>query len=227
MQKLLEYQVYFMFLQRSRRTFYEAVKIERIQMIVVGISGASGPVMGLRLVEELLNSKEKVCAIVSRPARKIIEYEILRQKSSFSSLKELILERGVTKNHELLTEFDNNDFFSSVASGSARFKASVVIPCSMKTLSSIVHGYADNLITRTCDVALKEKRKCIVVPRETPLNTIHIKNMYKASMFGITVVPPVLGFYTLPDSLDEAIDFIIGKIMNLLGINHTLFESWG
>lgn len=196
-------------------------------MIVVGISGASGPVMGLRLVEELLNSKEKVVAIVSQPSRKIIEYEILRQKAPFTSLKELIIKRGVTKNHGLLTEFDNNNFFASVASGSAKFKAAVVIPCSMKTLSSIVHGYADTLITRTCDVALKEKRNCIVVPRETPLNKIHIENMYKASMAGITVVPPVLGFYTLPDSLNDAVDFIVGKIMNLLGINHTLFKSWG
>lgn len=196
-------------------------------MIVVAISGASGPIMGVRLIEELLNAEEKVAAIVSQPARQIIEYEILREKISFSSLKELLAKRGLSGNYDLLSEFKNNDFFAPVASGSTRFEAMVVIPCSMKTLSAIVHGYADSLITRTCDVALKEKRRCIIVPRETPLSIVHTENIHRAALAGIEIVPPVPGFYTWPESVDDVVNFVVGKVLNLLGREHNLFESWG
>jgi len=196
-------------------------------MIVVAISGASGPIMGVRLIEELLNSEEKVAAIVSQPARQIIEYEILGEKRSFSSLEELLSRRGFSGNYDLLSEFKNNDFFAPVASGSTKFEAMVVIPCSMKTLSAIVHGYANSLITRTCDVALKEKRRCIIVPRETPLSVVHTENIHRAALAGIEIVPPVPGFYTRPESDDDVVNFVVGKVLNLLGREHDLFESWG
>jgi 4-hydroxy-3-polyprenylbenzoate decarboxylase len=196
-------------------------------MIVVAISGASGPILGIRLIEELLNSDEKVAAIVSPAARQIIEYEILQEKASFSSLKELLGQRGFSENYDRLSEFNNNDFFAPVASGSTIFQAMVVIPCSMKTLSAIVNGYADSLITRTCDVALKEKRKCILVPRETPLSVVHTENIHRAALAGIHIVPPVPGFYTRPESVDDVVNFVVGKVLNLLGRRHHLFESWG
>jgi len=196
-------------------------------MIVVAISGASGPIMGVRLIEELLNSGKKVAAIVSLPTHQIIEYEILREKVPFSSLEELLVKRGLSSNHDLLSEFKNDDFFAPVASGSTRFEAVVVIPCSMKTLSAIVHGYADTLITRTCDVALKEKRRCIIVPRETPLSVVHTENIHKAALAGVEIVPPVPGFYTRPESVDDVVNFVVGKVLNLLGREHDLFESWG
>jgi 4-hydroxy-3-polyprenylbenzoate decarboxylase len=148
-------------------------------------------------------------------------------KAPFTSLKELLGTRGAAKNLDLLNEYKNNDFFSPVASGSSQFEAVVVIPCSMKTLSAIVHGYADSLMNRACDVALKEKRRCIVVPRETPLSVIHTENLHKAALAGIEIVPPVPGFYTRPESLEDVIDFVVGKILNLLGKKHRLFESWG
>jgi 4-hydroxy-3-polyprenylbenzoate decarboxylase len=97
----------------------------------------------------------------------------------------------------------------------------------MKTLSAIVHGYANSLMTRACDVALKEKRRCIIVPRETPLSIIHTENLHKAALAGIEIVLPVPGFYTLPKSLDDVINFVVGKVLNLLGRKHNLFESWG
>ncbi|MGD9082911.1 MAG: UbiX family flavin prenyltransferase [Desulfobacterales bacterium] len=196
-------------------------------MIVVAISGASGPILGIRLIEELLNSGEKVAAIVSEAACQIIEYEILQGESPFSSLKDLLVTRNLSGNHDLLNEFKNNDFFAPVASGSTKFEAMVVIPCSMKTLSAIVHGYADSLITRTCDVALKERRRCIIVPRETPLNVVHTENIHRAALSGIEIVPPVPGFYTRPESVDDVVNFIVGKVLNLLGRDHRLFESWG
>jgi 4-hydroxy-3-polyprenylbenzoate decarboxylase len=196
-------------------------------MIVIAISGASGPIMGVRLIEELLNSGERIAAIVSQPACQIIEYEIFRGKTPFSSLKELLVKRGLAGNYDLLSEFKNNDFFAPVASGTTRFEAMVVIPCSMKTLSAIVHGYADSLITRTCDVALKEKRRCIIVPRETPLSVVHTENIHRAALAGIEIVPPVPGFYTWPESVDDVVNFVVGKVLNLLGREHNLFESWG
>ena len=196
-------------------------------MMVIAISGASGAIMGIRLIEELLNLRERVAAVVSQPAGRIIEYEILLEKVPFSSLQELLEARGVANNLELLNEYNNNDFFSPVASGSAQFEGVVVIPCSMKTLSAIVHGYADSLITRACDVALKEQRRCIVVPRETPLSLVHTENLHKAAQAGIEIVPPVPGFYTRPESIADVVDFVVGKILNLLGRKHRLFESWG
>jgi len=152
---------------------------------------------------------------------------MLDEKESFTSLKELLLKRGLSDNHHLLSEFENHDFFTPVASGSAKFEAMVVMPCSMKTLSAIVHGYADSLITRACDVALKERRRCIIVPRETPLSVVHTENLHKAALAGIEIVPPVPGFYTRPESLDDVINFVVGKVLNLLGRRHDLFESWG
>jgi 4-hydroxy-3-polyprenylbenzoate decarboxylase len=196
-------------------------------MIAVAMSGASGQIMGIRLVEELLKAGEKVTAIVSQPARQVIEYEILRQKNGYASLTDLLLKRGMAGNYDNLQEFDNTDFFSPIASGSAKFDAVVVVPCSMKTLSAIVHGYADSLITRICDVALKEKRTCILVPRETPLSVIHLENMHKAALAGADILPPMPGFYTLPESVDDIINFFVGKIFNLLKKEHQLFKSWG
>lgn len=196
-------------------------------MIVVAISGASGPILGIRLIEELLNLREKVAAIISEPARQIMEYEIFRGETPVSSLNEVLVKRGLSENHDLLSEFNNNDFFAPVASGSTKFKAMVVIPCSMKTLSAIVHGYADSLITRTCDVALKERRRCIIVPRETPLSVVHTENLHRAALAGIEIVPPVPGFYIRPESIDDVVNFVVGKVLNLLGYDHNLFESWG
>ena len=196
-------------------------------MIVVALTGASGPVMGIRLIEELLNSGEEVTAIVSETAWKIIGYELSLTKEEPSPMKRLLERRGIAKDCSLFTEFQNNDLSSPIASGSSPFEAVVVIPTSMKTLSAVACGYADTLIARACDVALKERRRCIMVPRETPLNLIHMENLLRVARAGGEIVPPVPGFYTHPQSIDDIINFIVGKILNLLGRKHTLFQSWG
>lgn len=195
-------------------------------MIVTSISGASGPIMGIRLIEELLKIGEEVCSVVSKSAVQIIRHEMSYDMETSSSLKPLLERRGIATNLELLKEYDNHNFFSPPASGSSGFEAVVVMPCSMKTLSAIANGYTDCLITRASDVALKEKRQCIIVPRETPLNIIHIENMKKAALAGVVIVPPAPGFYTLPKTVDDIIDFFVGKVMNILGKKHTLFQSW-
>ena len=195
-------------------------------MIVVGVSGASGPIMGIRLIEELLKSNEEVMAVTSSAARQIIKYEILGS-SPFTGLKNIIKQRRRVPDFTGLKEFDNSDFFAPMASGTADFKAVVVVPCSMKTLAAVAGGFADTLINRTCDVALKEKRRCIIVPRETPLNLIHVRNLYQAAKAGVEIVPPVPGFYTRPETLEDVVDFVVGKILNLLGMPHNLFPAWG
>jgi flavin prenyltransferase len=196
-------------------------------MIITAISGASGPILGIRLIEELLLSGKTVTGIASDSSWQIIGHELSLEKEGPDPLNRLLKQRGIAGSLDNFHEYANDDFFCPAASGSSGFDAVVVIPCSMKTLSAIACGYADNLITRACDVALKERRQCIVVPRETPLNVIHLENMLKAARAGIQIVPPSPGFYTLPQSVDDIVNFIVGKILNLLGIKHNLFKAWG
>jgi flavin prenyltransferase len=196
-------------------------------MIITAISGASGSILGIRLIEELLLSGETVAGIVSDSSWQIIEHELSWKKDGSEPLKTFLKQRGIAKSLENFQEYANNDFFSPLASGSTDFHAMIVIPCSMKTLSAISHGYADNLITRVCDVALKEGRQCIMVPRETPLSVIHLENMLKVARSGIQIVPPSPGFYTLPESVEDIVNFIVGKVLHLLGKKHHLFKAWG
>ncbi|MDD5210198.1 MAG: UbiX family flavin prenyltransferase [Elusimicrobiales bacterium] len=195
-------------------------------MIAVAITGASGPILGIRLIEELLNSGKPVYAVVSDAAWSVIAHELSYRKAGPAPLAALLSKRGRTSSLKLLKEFDSHDFFSPLASGSSPFEAMAVAPCSMKTLSAAASGYADSLITRACDVALKEKRKLILVPRETPLSAIHLENMLKLSRAGAVILPPVLGFYSRPGTIDDMVDFVTGKILNLLGVKHRLFKSW-
>ena len=195
-------------------------------MYIVAITGASGSILGIRLIEELLKNKEEVVAIVSDMAWQIIRYELSDNHNNSNSIKDLLLKRNSNQNIKYLTEFKDSDLFAKVASGSTLFESIIVIPCSMKTLSAISSGFAYSLITRACDVALKEKRKCIIVPRETPINLIHIENMRNIILAGAEILLPVPGFYTLPKSIDDIIDYIIGKTLNLLGKKHSLFKSW-
>jgi 4-hydroxy-3-polyprenylbenzoate decarboxylase len=196
-------------------------------MIIVAITGASGPILGIRLIEELLRSGETVTGIPSRGSIGIMEYELSFSITGKSPLTYVLEKRGTAADLKNFKEYDEKDFQASCASGSSDFEAIVVAPCSMKSLSAIANGYADNLITRACDVALKEKRKCLIMPRETPFNLIHIENMKKAALAGALIVPPVPGFYTKPQTVDDIVDFITGKILNLLGKRQELFKSWG
>lgn len=196
-------------------------------MIAAAITGASGPILGIRLIEELLNTGQPVCAVVSEAAWGVIRHELGYKKSGAAPLAALLTRRGKATALKLLREFDSRDFFSPLASGSAPFDAMVVMPCSMKTLSAAANGYSDSLITRACDVALKEKRKLVLVPRETPLSAIHLENMLKLSRAGAAIVPPVMGFYSRPETVSDMVDFSVGKVLNLLGIKHSLFTGWG
>ncbi len=180
--------------------------------IGIGISGASGAVYPKRLIEYIDNKHELfVCA--SEMAKKIFTKETLITFNEFISSKNV-------------KYFEPYDFYSPIASGSFKFDACVILPCSMKTLSAIANGYADSLITRCADVAIKQQRKLIVAPREMPFSAIHLENMLKLSKLGVSIVVPSPAFYHNPKNLQDLIDFVVGKILDELNIENNLYTRW-
>lgn len=175
--------------------------------IVVGITGASGAVYARRLLE-VLCTNATVHIIVSDVAEKIAAHEGV----SFGGFR---------------AEYHKNDkLFASIASGSHKYDGMVIIPCSAKTLAAIANGYADNLITRTADVCLKEHRTCILVTREMPLSRIHLKNMLAAEEAGATIMPASPGFYNKPKTIDDLVDMVVARVLDHLGIEHSLGQRW-
>ena len=204
-------------------------------MYVVAITGASGSIIGIRLAEYLLKLGKDVDIIISDAGWYNICFEILDfsvaslsdKTNRLSSIREVFQKIASDADLSRLREFSPKDWSAPCASGSAAVDAVIVAPCSMKTLSAVANGYGDSLITRCADAALKENRKTILVPRETPVNLIHLENMVKAKQAGADIVLPVPGFYTHPQTVDDIVNFIVGKILNLLGIKHDLFPPWG
>jgi len=180
--------------------------------IVLGITGASGVIYGIRLAEELNNSGSQLTTIVSDAARIVIATEVPEG-----------LDR-LAKTGPILSEHDLREVFSS---GSVKSDASIICPCSMKSLSAIANGFAHNLICRNVDVAIKEHRKVILVVRETPLSEIHLRNMIKLARLGVTIMPACPGFYHKPTSIDELVNQLVGKIMDSIGIETALYKRWG
>ncbi len=172
--------------------------------LVVGISGASGVALGIRLLERLEPTDREVHLILTEPARQVIELE------SGCELRKI--EALATR------AYGPNDLTAPMASGTFATDGMAVIPCSMKTLAGIASGYADNLLLRAADVCLKERRRLVLVPRETPLNLIHLENMRRLALAGATLLPPVITMYTGPKSIEDLIDQIVGKVLDALGV---------
>ncbi|MFQ6051371.1 MAG: UbiX family flavin prenyltransferase [Candidatus Hydrothermarchaeota archaeon] len=180
--------------------------------IMVGLTGASGIAYGVRLIEIMSEKKIDVFSSITPAAKEILRHET---KYTVEYIK------GMSKYYE------SNDFSAPFVSGSARIDACVIIPASMKTVSAIANGFTDNIITRCADVVLKEGKKLIVVPRETPLNMIHLRNLLILSKNNVTVLPAMPAFYQKPKSVEDFIDFIVGKVLDNLGIENDLYERWG
>jgi 4-hydroxy-3-polyprenylbenzoate decarboxylase len=193
--------------------------------IIVAITGASGGIYALRLLRALLMEGHRVSLILSRFGRYVLQEETsLPAGEDMQEQLAALYGEGVRQGS--LEEYKIGDLAAPVASGSVRTDGMVVIPCSMKTLSAIAHGTSSTLIERAADVTLKEGRLLILVPRETPLNLIHLRNMLAAAEAGARIVPAMPAFYQKPATFDDLADFIAGRVLNLLGIEQHLFTPW-
>ncbi len=181
--------------------------------LVIGISGASGVYLGYRLLQILKNCADvEVHLVITEGAIKNFALETTLNIDEVLKLADF--------------SYSNNNLGALIASGSFRTDGMIVIPCSMKTLAGIVHGYAENLLLRSVDVCLKEHRKVILVPREMPLGKIHLQNLLKASELDCTVIPPLLTFYNQNIAIEQQIDHIVGKILMQFNLNYERFTPW-
>jgi 4-hydroxy-3-polyprenylbenzoate decarboxylase len=196
-----------------------------MEQIVVAMTGASGAVYGLRMTEELLRAGRRVVLLLTRSGLDVLRYETgLEWEGTPSQRRQLM--RDYFEGSSRLEHYDEQDLFAPVASGSSAPAAVVVAPCSMGSAGRIAGGMSGNLIERVADVALKEGRPLLLVPRETPLNQIHLENLLRLARAGARIVPAMPAFYQRPQSVADMVDFVVGKVLDSLGISHQLFQRW-
>lgn len=181
-------------------------------LLVVGITGASGAIYGVRLLEELSRRKIETHLVVTSAAECIIKMEV--------ELNIDIVKNLATVHHDIM------DLQAPIASGTFKTDGMVVAPCSMKTLAAMAHGLSNNLLVRAADVTLKERRPLVIVPRESPLNIIHIKNMLLLAEAGAIIIPPAPAFYDAPKTVNDMINQVTGRILDVFHIEHNLFKRW-
>jgi flavin prenyltransferase len=197
-----------------------------MKRIVVGITGASGSIYGLRLVEELLAQQVAVTLLLTRAGRQVTAFETGLELPETHKDCQVALQ-NYFRSHERFAYLALDDFFAPIASGTSAPDAMVICPCSMGTVGRIAAGLSETLLERVADVALKERRELILVPRETPFNQIHLENLLRLSKAGAHILPAMPGFYQRPQSVAEMVDFVVGKVLDSLGVKHQLFKRWG
>ncbi len=197
----------------------------QIRHFVVAITGASGSVYGLRLISELLRSGERVSLILTSAGRQVMNHETgLEWSAEIKTQRQQVQEYFASIAVDCLAI---DDFWAGAASGSAAANAMIVAPCSMGTLGRIAAGLSGNLLERAADVMLKERRTLLLVPRETPFNSIHLENLLRLSQSGAVILPAMPGFYHGPQTIEDLVDFVVGKILDQLDVQHSLFTRWG
>ncbi len=184
-----------------------------MKRLIVGISGATGAIYGIRLLEILARSEVEAHLVITEAAERTVLMETHWQLKDVKSLAKVC--------------YDIKDLGSDISSGSFLSEGMVILPCSIKSLSGIANSFNENLLIRAADVTLKERRKLVLVVRETPLHLGHVELMLQASRIGAILLPPVPAFYFHPKTVDDLINHTIGKILDLFGINHHLFNRWG
>ena len=195
--------------------------------VTVALTGASGAQYGLRLIDCLVAARHQVLVLISKAAHMVIATETDESlPSNPERLSEALRERSGAAPGQIRC-FGREDWMAPVASGSGAPSAMVICPCSTGTLSAVATGASNNLIERAADVALKERRQLILVPRETPFSAIHLEHMLTLTRMGAVILPAAPGFYHRPQTLDDMIDFIVARILNQLGIAHALMPRWG
>lgn len=197
-----------------------------MQAITLAITGASGAIYGVRLLEELLKKQCQVHLLLSSAAQVVIATELAQQWPQETQACEAFLTAHFGCEARQLRMYSKTDWFSPVASGSAAPKTMVVCPCSMGTLAAIAHGLSDNLIERAADVVMKERGHLLLVPRETPYSAIHLENMLKLTNMGVTILPASPGFYHQPTTIHELVDFMVARILDHLKIEQALAPRW-
>ncbi|MBR5501566.1 MAG: UbiX family flavin prenyltransferase [Oscillospiraceae bacterium] len=183
-----------------------------MKKIVVGMTGASGVILGVRLLEVLSALDVETHLVMSRWCSETLQLETDWTPQRVAALADYV--------------YDENDLAAAISSGSFLHDGMVIVPCTMKTLASVACGFSHNLIARAADVALKERRNLIIVPRESPLSAIHLKNMLTLAELGVCILPPMMSFYQKPDGLADAVDHVVGRILDQLGIEHDLLRRW-
>jgi 4-hydroxy-3-polyprenylbenzoate decarboxylase len=184
-----------------------------VKRLIVGISGATGAIYGIRLLEVLAKSNVETHLVITEAAQKTILMETDWKVEKIKSLAKVA--------------YDIQDIGANIASGSFQSEGMVVIPCSIKSLSAIANSFNVNLLIRAADVTLKERHKLVLVVRETPLHKGHLNLMLRVTDIGATLLPPIPAFYFHPKTIDDLINHTVGKVLDLFGINHHLFERWG
>lgn len=190
--------------------------------IVFAITGASGAPYAIRLLEQLLAAHRPVQLVISSHGLRLLQTE-----SDVDSPEALRQRVGASAWDGYVTLFDDADRGAAPASGSALNGGMVVCPCSMGTLSAIATGASRSLVERAADVALKERRRLVLVPRESPLSAIHLENMLRVTRAGAVVLPAAPGFYHRPESIDDLVDFVVARILDQLGVEHSVGRRWG
>lgn len=180
--------------------------------LVVGMTGATGAVLGVRLLEALRELEVETHLVISKWARATIQMETALSVNDVMALA--------------TRTYSDQDQAAAISSGSFRVDGMVVVPCSMKTLAAIRSGYGEGLIPRAADVTLKERRRLVMVPRESPLNAIHLENMLALTHAGATMLPPMPAFYNLPSSTDDIVNHIVSRILDQFGLDNTLTTRW-
>ena len=195
--------------------------------LCIAITGASGAPYALRLLELLLRAEQDLFLLISSAAQVVMNTEMELRLPPTPEEIGRFLSRRFSTNPRHLRVFGQKQWTAPVASGSSPPRAMVVCPCSMGTLSAIAHGASDNLIERAADVVIKERRRLVLVPRETPFSAIHLENMLKLARLGVTILPANPGFYHRPESVEALVDHVVARILDHLGVPHRLVPRWG
>lgn len=195
-----------------------------MKRFVFAISGASGSIIGIRVLRELVKTSE-IYLIVSSASFSMARDEagITWHASSDAAIEKKVRSSLGSKNIHYCNE---QNMAAPISSGSFKHDGMFIVPCSMKTLSGVAQGYTENLIQRAADVTIKEGRPLLLSPREMPFSAIHLENMLKLARLGVKIAPPVPGFYHAPRTIDDLIDFMAGKILDAMGIDHTIYKRW-
>lgn len=183
-----------------------------MRRLIVGLTGATGAILGVRLLEALKGSEVETHLVISKWAQRTIEHE------TPYTVKQVCALASVYHN--------SNNMAAEISSGSFITEGMVVIPCSMRTLGSIAHGYGEHLVHRAADVVLKERRRLVLVARESPLSELHLENMLKLARMGVTIIPPMPAFYNHPETINDIVDHIVARVLDQLGISASFAKRW-